>query len=242
MCLIILGWRASEALPLILAANRDEDHERPSLAASWWSDAPGILGGRDALQGGTWLAMARNGRFAAVTNLRGARPKARSRGLLVRSFVTGERSPMAFAQALARDAAEYAGFHLVAGVIGGEAVRCSNDAEDPQLLGDGIDGLSNAPAGERWPKVDRGTGRLEAVLQANDDADAVAESMLGFLATPVDAPIESAAFVMGERYGTRSSTAIVVTRTGNVLFIEQNWLRGGVRDGPARVFRFRVEP
>jgi uncharacterized protein with NRDE domain len=241
MCLIILGWRASDALPLILAANRDEDHARPTLAASWWSDAPRILGGRDELQGGTWLAISRNGRFAAVTNLRGARPKARSRGLLVRNFVMGEESPPAFAQALAREAADYAGFHLLAGVIGGDVVHYSNHVGDPRLLDDGIDGFSNAAPGERWPKVDRGVERMRAATEGNDDAQVVAESMLDFLATPGDAPIESTPFVTGERYGTRSSTAIVVTRAGHALFIEQNWLSGGARDGPARTFRFRIE-
>jgi uncharacterized protein with NRDE domain len=241
MCLIILGWRASDALPLVLAANRDEDHARPSLAASWWSDDRRILGGRDALLGGTWLAVARNGRFAAVTNLRGAPTKSRSRGLLVRNFVEGEEPPLAYAEALARDAADYAGFHLIAGVIGEEVVHYSNSGKEPGVLVDGIDGLSNAPPGQRWPKVDRGVEAMAAALDSNNGAQTVAESMLGFLSTPGEASIESTPFVIGDRYGTRSSTVFVVSRAGDALFIEQNWLRGGVPDGPARTFRFNIE-
>src|SRR5204863_200004 len=72
MCLIALAHRASEKYPFVLAANRDEDYERDTRVAQVWEDAPEVVGGRDALYGGSWLAIARNGRFAAVTNLRGA--------------------------------------------------------------------------------------------------------------------------------------------------------------------------
>ncbi|HEV8657635.1 MAG TPA: NRDE family protein, partial [Thermoanaerobaculia bacterium] len=58
MCLIAIAFRASK-FRLVIAANRDEDHDRPTLAAHFWTDAPNILGGRDALHGGSWLAMTR---------------------------------------------------------------------------------------------------------------------------------------------------------------------------------------
>ena len=117
----------------------------------------------------------------------------------------------------------------------------SVDDSGARIIDDGIDGLSNAPPGERWPKVDRGVERMKAALESGGDAQVVAESMLGFLATSGDTSIESTPFVIGEQYGTRSSTVIVVTPAGDVLFIEQNWLRGGVRDGAARTVRFRIE-
>ena len=83
MCLIAFAHRASERFPFVLAANRDEDYTRATHDAHFWSDAPVILGGRDALHGGSWLAVSRGGRFAAVTNLRGAVPRGRSRGALL---------------------------------------------------------------------------------------------------------------------------------------------------------------
>src|SRR5687768_10587048 len=102
MCLVAIAHRISATFPLIIAANREEDHERPTLAAHWWNDAPGLLAGRDELQRGTWLAIDRDGRFAAVTNLRGVArdPQRRSRGELVTSFVRGENTPLEFAHDL----------------------------------------------------------------------------------------------------------------------------------------------
>src|ERR1700722_4432567 len=86
MCLILLVWRAHSHYPLLLAANRDEYHERPSAAAAWWPGPARILAGRDLKQGGTWLGVTRGGRFAALTNYRDPavhRPDAPSRGALV---------------------------------------------------------------------------------------------------------------------------------------------------------------
>src|SRR5688572_16164 len=80
MCLIALAHRASPRFPLVIAANRDEDYQRATHDAHHWPDAPDVVGGRDGLYGGTWLAVRRGGRFAAVTNLRGAERKTRSRG------------------------------------------------------------------------------------------------------------------------------------------------------------------
>src|SRR3954463_1278580 len=74
--------------PLILAANRDEIYARPSRPPESLGD--GIAGGVDAMSGGTWLAIRRDGRFAAVTNPRGLGPGApglRSRGLAVRELI-----------------------------------------------------------------------------------------------------------------------------------------------------------
>ena len=41
--------------PLVVAANRDEVHERASQAAMFWEDDLTILAGRDLVAGGTWL-------------------------------------------------------------------------------------------------------------------------------------------------------------------------------------------
>ncbi|MDH3861899.1 MAG: NRDE family protein, partial [Gammaproteobacteria bacterium] len=72
MCLIALSVGQHPDYPLILAANRDEFHARPTKEAHWWPDKPDVVGGRDLQAGGTWLAVHRNGRFATVTNYRDA--------------------------------------------------------------------------------------------------------------------------------------------------------------------------
>jgi uncharacterized protein with NRDE domain len=95
MCLIVLAWRAHPRFPLIVAANRDEFHARKAAPAAFWRDQPQILGGRDLQAMGTWMAISRTGRFAAVTNYRGAREPtaAESRGALVTGFLTNSASP-----------------------------------------------------------------------------------------------------------------------------------------------------
>ena len=79
MCLIVVGWHVHPDYPLVVAANRDEFHARPTAAAARWADAPQVGAGRDLEAGGTWLGIATGGRFAAVTNVRepGRRPHQR---------------------------------------------------------------------------------------------------------------------------------------------------------------------
>src|SRR3954469_19281398 len=109
MCLIIVAHRISSRVPLVIAANRDEDHLRPSRAAHAWDEAPDVIGGRDLVAGGSWLAIRRDGRWAAVTNLRGSakQPDIRSRGALVSGFVLGDTTPIAYVSDVGRDADAY---------------------------------------------------------------------------------------------------------------------------------------
>jgi len=236
MCLIALAHRASERYPLVIAANRDEDHERATRPAHLWDDAPDVIGGRDVLHGGSWLAVSRNGRFAAVTNLRGAVQRGRSRGLLVGSFVTSEEAPAAYAATVAREAADYAGFHLLVGQAGGTVVYVANGDGPvvPLILDRGIYGFSNAPAGERWPKVDLAIAQMKTSLSAPED---LAAELLRFLGTRTGSGrIEEEVFIVGDRYGTRASTVVIVTMD-EIVFAEQNYARGGVAIGEPSIFR-----
>ena len=96
MCLIALAWRGSPDYRLVVVANRDEFHMRATAPVSFWEDAPQLLAGRDLEAGGTWLGVTRQGRFAAITNVREpgveAPSGAPSRGALVRDFLLGEAS------------------------------------------------------------------------------------------------------------------------------------------------------
>ena len=70
MCLLVLAWKLHPRYRMILAGNRDEFHDRAAAPLSWWSDDARILAGRDLKAGGTWLGVARSGRFGIVTNYR----------------------------------------------------------------------------------------------------------------------------------------------------------------------------
>ena len=86
MCLILMAWRVHAEYPIVIAANRDEFHRRPTAAAQWWPDRPRLLAGRDLEAGGTWLGITADGQVAALTNYRDPRqikPHAPSRGGLL---------------------------------------------------------------------------------------------------------------------------------------------------------------
>jgi len=71
MCLIVFAFRPGHALPLVVAANRDEYYARTTAALAQWPHAPQVFAGRDLQAGGTWLGITADGRFAALTNIRG---------------------------------------------------------------------------------------------------------------------------------------------------------------------------
>jgi len=71
MCIIFFSYEVSPRYRLILGSNRDELKNRPALNAHFWLDHSHILGGRDDVQKGTWLAFSKHGKFAALTNFWG---------------------------------------------------------------------------------------------------------------------------------------------------------------------------
>ena len=88
MCTLILGLGILGPGMLLLGGNRDESPKRPSADPAVLVEAPRVVGGRDLVSGGTWLAV-REARF--VTALMNRRPALgdtrdprtlRSRGLL----------------------------------------------------------------------------------------------------------------------------------------------------------------
>lgn len=234
MCLIALSRNSSPKYPLVVAANRDELYARPTRPAHVWEDDARIVGGRDLRAGGSWLALCRGGRFAAVTNVRGIGrvEGGPSRGGLVADFVRGEATPMEYANSIR--GADYAGFHLIVG--DGDLVHLSNSG----VLGaiDGLFAISNAPPGEHWEKVDIARDVLAASIERSETADELANDLLQFLGTPRGGPIEREVFVTSPSYGTRSSTVIVCDAFSDFLFAEQNFGPDGVREGEARRYRF----
>ena len=70
MCLLIVIHRVVPGMPLIVAANRDERRARPTIPMTRLEGAGelAILGGRDEVGGGTWLATNEAGVVAGLTN------------------------------------------------------------------------------------------------------------------------------------------------------------------------------
>lgn len=85
MCTLILGVDVTGPGTVIAGANRDEDPSRPSDPPGVLLAQPRVIGGRDRLAGGTWLAVREGRALVAMLNRRdtGPPPAARrSRGLL----------------------------------------------------------------------------------------------------------------------------------------------------------------
>lgn len=72
MCLLVVLFQLDPAVPVVIAANRDEYHARPACAMTAFEDAAGpggrILGGLDHVSGGSWLAVNEAGVVAGLTN------------------------------------------------------------------------------------------------------------------------------------------------------------------------------
>ncbi len=244
MCLILFAFRAHARYPLVVAANRDEHHHRPSAAAAFWNDHPQIYGGRDLEKGGTWMGITRAGRFAAVTNYREGRhapATPRSRGALVSGFLTGDRAARDFIGEIAPAQDQYNGFGLLAGDLESLAFY-SNRTASATAVAPGVHGLSNHLLDTPWPKIRRGTAALHAALAATEEAvlvtalfdalsDRTAADDAHLPATGIPQQRErelSPAFICGEHYGTRSSTVLLVQASGEVLFHEKRYGPNGL--------------
>lgn len=253
MCLLLIAYRVHPAYPLIVAGNRDEFHARPTRDAHWWDDEPDVLGGRDLEAGGSWLAINRRGRFAAVTNYRDRQRPAgakTSRGALIRDFLVSDAEPAASLAGVDADA--YAGFNLLA-ADNQRLAYLSNRGGGCRALSPGIYGVANATLDTPWPKVSRTRAAFEPLLSretvsAPDLLSVLADRRLadpGELAA-VDLPLNdthalSSPFVVAGEFGTRSSTVLLVRDDGSVQFTEERFDSGGERTGRSE-FRFEIEP
>lgn len=246
MCLLVVAIRSHPRLPLIVAGNRDEFHARPSREAHWWPDHPEVVGGRDLQAGGTWLAVSRSGRFAAVTNFRDAQHETgdlRSRGHLITDFLTGEQTPLDYLESI--DGSLYAGFNLLV-ADRAAAAYLSNRGAPKRELAAGVYGLSNATLDEPWNKVTRSRRRLEALI-ADDAVDVT--SLLRLLGDRDKAPAAeveandlpfptahalSAPFIVLPEYGTRCSTVLTFDDRDKARFVEKRFDEQGRVTGESR--------
>ncbi len=252
MCLLLIAHRVHPVHPLIVAGNRDEFHARPTRDANWWDDEPGTLGGRDLEAGGSWLAINRLGRFAAVTNYRDReRPSASkvSRGALIREFLDSDAEPADWLNAVDADA--YAGFNLLV-ADNRRLGYLSNRGGGLEDLPPGIYGVANATLDTPWPKVVRTRAAFEALLSEDtvETSDLLTVLADRRLADPEeidsnDLPLKdtrrlSSPFVLAGEFGTRSSTVLLKNADGSVLFTEERFDESGEPTGRSE-FRFEID-
>jgi uncharacterized protein with NRDE domain len=217
MCLIYVAWRVDPFYRLVVAANRDEYHARPSAAAHWWDEAGGILAGRDLEAGGTWMGMSRGGRLAAITNYRDParrRSDARSRGALVSTFLRGATPALEYLAQVAKEGGRYNGFTLLVGEEG-KLELLSLMAARPPTPADLMGLLERREVHPDHTLPDTGVGlERERAL--------------------------SPRFILGPEYGTRCSTVLLVSADGEAVFRERSFDVAGEARGDV-VHTFRIE-
>ncbi|XP_059632148.1 uncharacterized protein LOC132274825 [Cornus florida] len=245
MCITLFVWQAHPLYPFLLLLNRDEYHNRPTKPATWW-ECGEILGGKDEIGGGTWLASSRGGRVAYVTNVLELHnlPVAKSRGHLPVRFLKSKKSPKEFAEEVVKEAHEYNGFNLIVADLSSKSMlyisnRPKGEAVLVEEVSPGIHVLSNAKLDSPWHKSQRlelnfkqllgeyGDGEIpisEMVKKLMRDTVKADKSRLPHIHNPDWEFNLSSIFVKVDtplgRYGTRSTTALTVKAGGEASFYE----------------------
>lgn len=171
MCTLALGFQLDRRWPVIVAANRDEQLDRPSEG---WAIRAGGPGGPhratplDLQAGGTWVGVSARGVFAGVTNhfvRLGWRPDPtrRSRGDLVPLALSAPSAAEAAEAFAAQDAARWNPFHLVV-ADARQAFLWWWDGESQQLspLDPGLHVVTERDPEGRGPRAERLRARWPA--------------------------------------------------------------------------------
>jgi uncharacterized protein with NRDE domain len=226
VCLLVAVFQVVEDAPLIIAANRDERYDRRATPLTALSPArPRILGGRDELAGGTWLAVNEHGVVAGLTNkpaAAGRDPAKRSRGEI--PVVLATEASAADAVDALRATLTPESFNPCWVLVGDRDSLHYVDMTDPdgahsESLPPGVHILENKPLGESSAKVEH-VRDLVGDLGSRSTAEALTglRAVLRDHAIPA-APVEdteaallgaqvSACCVHTELYGTRSSMLV----------------------------------
>jgi uncharacterized protein with NRDE domain len=239
MCLILFSYNQHPDYQLILAANRDEFYDRPTIPLAFWDDAPNVLAGRDLKGSGTWLGITKNRRIAAITNFREPdlfKPDAPSRGLLISNYLTGTEAPRTYLKSIRTLAHRYNGFNLILGDTSG-LFYYSNRSNQIKELKPGLYGLSNRLLDTPWPKVENGKAGLKKLLAEKKQINL--KNIFSLLSDRKTAPddqlpdtgigkmwerILSAIFITSDTYGTRSSSIVTIDRSHEASFTERSFI------------------
>lgn len=248
MCLLVLAWNTHPRYRLIVAANRDEFHDRPAAPLARWPDPGNIVGGRDLRAGGAWLAVDTSQRFGVVTNFREMqrpRSEAPSRGGLIPSYLSHEAGAGRYLSELEPRSASYSGFNLLLADDRELWYATNREESFVRRLEPGIHGLSNQFLDTPWPKLLRVRRRFATWLSESktlpraelfdmlaDRTQVTADEDLPQtgLATEWERTLSSP-FVLDSRYGTRCSTVVMIEASGAVLIAERRFDSNGMLAG-----------
>lgn len=246
MCLITFIKDKHPEYPLILVANRDELYDRPSAAIHNWIDHPSVTAGVDLQAFGTWLGYTDKGRFITVLNhpftaWETSIQPPKSRGQLLKEYLTSDISIADFKEYLTEHRSEYDGYHLLFGTFS-ELNYYSNVNNTFHTFESGIHCLANTLDDLSHHRRDRSAELLSQYVE-NKTGELNVEELTALLAdkqlaeTMEDYPKElayeeakmnSSIFIQGVEFGTVGTTAILVRKDGHVEVREVRYNREGI--------------
>lgn len=247
MCILFIAKNKHPDYPLIICANRDEFHLRPTQKAHYWENNPSILAGKDLQAGGSWLGCSINGYFAAITNIREIEPSTnkRSRGELVKFALlgttdNGEKFNLDWLQ---KHNDNYNGFNLIFGKLG--QLGCYNNTNKKfTLLTDGFHAICNGSLDDIWPKMAIGMTKLETLINSNQhfnandfihklqsmmlDKSQFSDHQLPQTGVPLEwERLLSTIFIQSDNYGTRSTSILLFDQNKNIELSEAQYNNEG---------------
>lgn len=221
MCTLTIAWQVFDDAPVVVAANRDEAFDRPAEAPAKIEDDPGVVAPRDLEAGGTWVGYNEHGLFVGITNrwVTGLESE-RSRGLLVRDALREASAETALELVEeAVKAHEYDGFNLVVADAGAAYLLEWDGHLHVRQYEPGVHVVVNVGTDDSFFVPDR---RPEIGRQQAANARAVRDALRPDDGESADEWSERAADVLGDheygvcihadRYGTRSSSLITLSR------------------------------
>ncbi len=253
MCLLLLAYKTHPNYKLIIAANRDEFYERPALPLHNWEGNPELFAGKDIQGKGTWLGITKNGKIAAITNYRDMNKiklDAPSRGKLVTDFLLHKTTSENYSNILLETADMYNGYNLIYGDVD-NLFYFSNINKEPIKLSSGIHGLSNHLLDTPWPKVVKSKKEFFKIIEEENPSEDKLFQLLGdneifnkdLPETGLGKELErmvSPIFTVTEKYGTRSSSVILVDLHENVTFTEKSLINEN-KKWKISSFNFKIE-
>jgi len=251
MCLLVIAWQVHPRYRLVVAANRDEFHERPTEPMALWPPPDDLIAGRDLRAGGTWLGVDRRRRFGIVTNFRELQrpaPGAPSRGNLIPGYLRNPAPVTEYIHNLEAVAEQYSGFNLLLTDHDSLWYVSNRAPRFAQSLPPGIYGLSNELLDTPWPKLQRVRQRFDALINQADTLPE--EALFAILADSTQAGVDdslpdtglsreweqllSSPFISNGEYGTRCSTLVRIDETGALTLNERRFGPQGILLGDTR--------
>jgi uncharacterized protein with NRDE domain len=262
MCTLAIFRDVSERYPLVIAANRDEFLERPSLSPAPLAEDAGIVAGRDLRAGGTWLGCRVDGAFlaAGLLNRRAATQNAAarssprtppvtnapvSRGALCLAALAHRSVAGALSELRERQLADFDPFNLLLVDRDRGVVVDNRDGCHETELRSGLSVLTNldvnAPRCPRLASAHAGFERVAPVLVAGLAEAEIVEALAEVLRDHAGSADASGAdpfarvCVHADGYGTRSSSIVLLRRDGAVAYFHAD-------EAPCRAPFRRVTP